>query len=69
VAVARRRERLEDLQRTMLGPEVGAAAVDFLPVVCDVTKEAEVQVRGRVDGEACVFLRGVSFDSCCGRCL
>lgn len=44
VAVARRRERLEELQRQMLGPEVGMAAVDFLPVVCDITKEVEVQV-------------------------
>ncbi|KIZ01051.1 guanylate kinase 1 [Monoraphidium neglectum] len=43
VAVARRRERLEELQRLMLGPGVGLQAVDFLPVVCDVTKEAEVQ--------------------------
>jgi hypothetical protein len=45
VAVARRRERLEELQKHMLGPAVGLAAADFLPVVCDVTKEAEVQVR------------------------
>ncbi|GBF92449.1 guanylate kinase [Raphidocelis subcapitata] len=48
VAVARRRERLEELQRHMLGPEVGMAAVDFLPVVCDVTKEAEVQALPRI---------------------
>ncbi|KAI8466605.1 MAG: hypothetical protein J3K34DRAFT_433187 [Monoraphidium minutum] len=48
VAVARRRERLEELQRAMLGPGVGLAAVDFLPVVCDVTKEAEVQALPRI---------------------
>ena len=42
VAVARRRDRLEELQQHMLSPAVGAAPVDFLPVVCDITKEPEV---------------------------
>lgn len=42
VAVARRRERLQELQQVVLGPSVGMAPTDFLPVVCDVTKEAEV---------------------------
>lgn len=42
VAVARRRERLEALQAHMTSPAVGVAPVDFLPVVCDVSKEPEV---------------------------
>lgn len=42
VAVARRRERLQELQQVVLGPTVGMAPTDFLPVVCDITKEAEV---------------------------
>ncbi len=41
VAVARRRDKLERLQKHVV--EVGnVAPVDFLPVVCDITKEAEV---------------------------
>eukprot|EP00775_Hariotina_reticulata_P003582 gene3582-3848_t len=40
VAVARRRERLQELQQVVLS--LGMAPSDFLPVVCDVTKEAEV---------------------------
>jgi hypothetical protein len=42
VAVARRRDRLEQLQQHMLSSAVGVAPVDFLPVVCDITKEPEV---------------------------
>ncbi|KXZ54697.1 hypothetical protein GPECTOR_4g765 [Gonium pectorale] len=40
VAVARRKERLEELQRHMHA--MGVPLVNFLPVVCDITKEAEV---------------------------
>lgn len=36
------RERLQELRDHMLSSSVGVAASDFLPVVCDVTKEAEV---------------------------
>ena len=32
----------------MASPAVGAAAADFLPVVCDVTKEAEVAALPRI---------------------
>jgi len=48
VAVARRRDRLEELQQHMLSPAVGAAPVDFLPVVCDITKEPEVAALPRI---------------------
>ena len=41
VAVARRKDRLEELQTRVVG-ELGVAPGDFLPVVCDITKEAEV---------------------------
>lgn len=40
VAVGRRRERLEALQQEMAA--AGVAPDSLLPVVCDVTKEAEV---------------------------
>ncbi|GFR45255.1 hypothetical protein Agub_g6361 [Astrephomene gubernaculifera] len=40
VAVARRKDRLEELQRHMHA--LGIPLVNFLPVVCDITKEAEV---------------------------
>ncbi|PNW78908.1 hypothetical protein CHLRE_09g394102v5 [Chlamydomonas reinhardtii] len=40
VAVARRKDRLEELQRHMHA--MGVPLVNFLPVVCDITKEAEV---------------------------
>ncbi|GIL48537.1 hypothetical protein Vafri_5038, partial [Volvox africanus] len=40
VAVARRKNRLEELQRHM--HSTGVPLVNFLPVVCDITKEAEV---------------------------
>ncbi|KAG2499561.1 hypothetical protein HYH03_002506 [Edaphochlamys debaryana] len=40
VAVARRKDRLEELQRHM--HSMGVPLVNFLPVVCDITKEAEV---------------------------
>lgn len=40
VAVARRRDRLEKLQQHIL--KLGIPAIDFLPVVCDITKDAEV---------------------------
>ena len=36
VAVARRRERLEALQQSLV--EQGVPISDFLPVVCDITK-------------------------------
>ena len=36
VAVARRRERLEQLQQTLVA--AGVPIADFLPVVCDITK-------------------------------
>lgn len=36
VAVARRRERLEALQQTLVGQ--GVPIADFLPIVCDITK-------------------------------
>ncbi|KAG1665098.1 hypothetical protein FOA52_007789 [Chlamydomonas sp. UWO 241] len=41
VAVARRKERLEQLQQHM-HQALGVPPSSFLPVVCDVTKEAEV---------------------------
>lgn len=41
VAVARRKDRLEELQRHMHA--MGVPLVNFLPVVCDITKEAEVR--------------------------
>lgn len=36
VAVARRRERLEELQQRLVAS--GVPIADFLPVVCDITK-------------------------------
>jgi hypothetical protein len=48
VAVARRRERLQELQQQVLSPAVGMAPSDFLPVVCDVTKEAEVSALPKI---------------------
>jgi hypothetical protein len=48
VAVARRRERLQELQQLVLSPAVGMAPSDFLPVVCDVTKEAEVSALPKI---------------------
>lgn len=44
VAVARRKDRLEELQRHMHA--MGVPLVNFLPVVCDITKEAEVDGDG-----------------------
>ena len=44
VAVARRKERLEELQERVLGGGLGVAPADFLPVVCDITKDAEASV-------------------------
>ncbi|KAL3144314.1 hypothetical protein ABBQ32_004076 [Trebouxia sp. C0010 RCD-2024] len=46
VAVARRRERLEALQQSLV--EQGVPISDFLPVVCDITKEAEVIALPRI---------------------
>jgi NAD(P)-dependent dehydrogenase (short-subunit alcohol dehydrogenase family) len=43
-----RSERLQELRAVMAGPAVGAAPHAFLPVVCDVTKEAEVQQLPRI---------------------
>ena len=40
MAVARRRERLEELQQVIISR--GVSASEFLPVVCDTTKEPEV---------------------------
>jgi hypothetical protein len=48
VAIARRRERLQELQQLVLSPAVGMAPSDFLPVVCDVTKEAEVSALPKI---------------------
>lgn len=41
VAVARRKARLEELQHAMHAAGVSPGA--FLPVVCDITKDAEVR--------------------------
>eukprot|EP00891_Asterochloris_glomerata_P009316 jgi/Astpho2/9316/fgenesh1_pm.00142_%23_1_t len=46
VAVARRRERLEALQQELISK--GVPIQDFLPVVCDITKEAEVVALPRI---------------------
>lgn len=46
VAVARRRERLEALQQNLV--RLGVPIADFLPVVCDITKEAEVVALPRI---------------------
>ncbi|KAK9915872.1 hypothetical protein WJX75_005527 [Coccomyxa subellipsoidea] len=46
VAVARRRERLESLQQLLVSR--GVPIADFLPVVCDITKEAEVVALPRI---------------------
>lgn len=46
VAVARRKDRLEELQRHMHA--LGVPLANFLPVVCDITKEAEVGLAGGV---------------------
>lgn len=46
VAVARRRERLEALQQALV--DKGVPISDFLPVVCDITKEAEVIALPRI---------------------
>ncbi|CAL8470025.1 g9567 [Coccomyxa elongata] len=46
VAVARRRERLEALQQLLVSR--GVPIADFLPVVCDITKEAEVVALPRI---------------------
>jgi NADP-dependent 3-hydroxy acid dehydrogenase YdfG len=43
VAVARRKERLEELHQRIVG-ELGVPSEDFLPVVCDITKDTEVCV-------------------------
>jgi guanylate kinase len=45
-AVSRRKAPLEGLQKSVL--DAGAPAADFLPVVCDVTKEGEVQALPRI---------------------
>lgn len=37
------RERLQELRGQLTSPLVGMQAANFLPVVCDVTKEAEVR--------------------------
>lgn len=50
---AHHRERLQELREVMISPSVGMAAADFLPVVCDVTKEAEVCMLCREDMCAC----------------
>ncbi|GMH44962.1 hypothetical protein BSKO_12919 [Bryopsis sp. KO-2023] len=46
VAVARVRERLEGLQQAVMAK--GVPAKDFLPVVCDTTKEGEVVALPRI---------------------
>ncbi|KAK9830639.1 hypothetical protein WJX81_008303 [Elliptochloris bilobata] len=46
VAVARRRERLEALQQAVVAG--GVPITEFLPVVCDITKEAEVVALPRI---------------------
>uniref|UniRef100_A0A061SE87 Guanylate kinase 1 n=1 Tax=Tetraselmis sp. GSL018 TaxID=582737 RepID=A0A061SE87_9CHLO len=46
VAVARRRERLEKLQVEVYN--AGTNPADFLPIVCDITKEAEVLALPRI---------------------
>lgn len=46
VAVARRKERLETLQSHMM--RLGVTPSHFLPVVCDITKEAEVATLPRI---------------------
>ncbi len=62
VAVARRKDRLEELQRHMHA--LGVPLANFLPVVCDITKEAEVGLAGggaqrRGRGWLREFLQGV----------
>ncbi|KAK9816310.1 hypothetical protein WJX74_009060 [Apatococcus lobatus] len=47
VAIARRRDRLEDLQQELVGTHSMPIA-HFLPVVCDITKEAEVVALPRI---------------------
>ena len=52
VAVARRKEKLEMLQQHMhLG--LGIPQASFLPVVCDITKDAEVRAVCRVLAPRC----------------
>lgn len=46
VAVARRRERLEKLQQALM--DKGVPAKDFLPIVCDTSKEVEVSALPRI---------------------
>ncbi|KAK9798951.1 hypothetical protein WJX73_008977 [Symbiochloris irregularis] len=46
VAVARRRDRLEALQQALVAQ--GVPIADFLPIVCDITKEAEVVALPRI---------------------
>lgn len=46
VAVSRRKAQLEKLQQAVL--EAGVAHTEFLPVVCDLTKEPEVQALPRI---------------------
>ncbi|GAB4823756.1 hypothetical protein N2152v2_010802 [Parachlorella kessleri] len=46
VAISRRKSALEDLQQTVV--EAGVPIAEFLPVVCDVTKEAEVVALPRI---------------------
>jgi NAD(P)-dependent dehydrogenase (short-subunit alcohol dehydrogenase family) len=43
LAVNSCREKLQELRDMLLSPQVGMQPSDFLPVVCDVTKEGEVR--------------------------
>lgn len=47
VAVARRRERLEALQQTLVSQ--GVPIADFLPIVCDITKASCVGMSELID--------------------
>ncbi len=62
VAVARRRERLEQLQAHLLSLNVPAS--DVLPIMCDVTKEAEIQALIKIIAKRCGWVAALCGMSC-----
>ena len=45
------RERLQELRVMLTSPVVGMQPADFLPVVCDVTKEGEIRNLPQIIGK------------------
>ena len=62
VAVARRRERLEALQHSLV--EQGVPISDFLPVVCDITKVLLLVINPKVSlhQHRCPMMAEIKFE-------